>query len=67
MHDLDDLEASSQLFKGPDEPETVDVSEYDFGDAPSFIEDEQLELRDEVVLEDSSRYLGEWIIGTDTR
>lgn len=43
------------------------MSEYDFGEAPSFIEEEQLEFRQEVVLEDASRYLGEWLVGTETR
>ena len=34
------------------------ISEYDFGEAPSFVLEEQLEFRDEVVLDDSSKYMG---------
>lgn len=40
MHDLDDLDGSSQQLISDEEAAAVEVSDYDFGDAPSFAEDE---------------------------
>ena len=44
-----------------------DLNEYDFGKAPKWFDPKQIEYREELTLEEKARYVGEWIIGTNTR